>query len=257
MYTQFVCLSGLPRSGSTLLSAILSQNPTIHAEGNSAVCQLMWDTYQSCTVNTKEQLAANNKQSVVNDFIKQVPEIYYKNKTESETIIVDKCRSWTIPYNVENLRKYIDPNIKIIVLERPVLEVVASFVKLYTDNNVDSASIQTRMLEDNSEPLMRSIIGLQWAKKNNQNNTFLFIKYDDLVKKTEATIHKIYDFCGWPPFTHDFNNVTPKYSENDQVYGINGHHTIRPVVCQQQYTVMLTGETVKKCLEIERFLSTL
>jgi len=47
-YSQFVCLSGLPRSGSTLLSAILSQNPLIHAEGNSAVCQLMWDMQMSC-----------------------------------------------------------------------------------------------------------------------------------------------------------------------------------------------------------------
>ena len=40
-FQQFVCLSGLPRTGSTLLSAILSQNPLIHAEGNSAVSPLM------------------------------------------------------------------------------------------------------------------------------------------------------------------------------------------------------------------------
>ena len=59
---QFVCLSGLPRSGSTLLTAILSQNPLIHAEGNSAVCQLMWDLHQSGLTTAKEQLKANGRE---------------------------------------------------------------------------------------------------------------------------------------------------------------------------------------------------
>ena len=34
-FDQFVCLAGMPRAGSTLLAAILSQNPQIHTEGNS------------------------------------------------------------------------------------------------------------------------------------------------------------------------------------------------------------------------------
>ncbi len=40
---NFYFISGLPRTGSTLLSSILYQNPLIHTEGNSALCQLMWD----------------------------------------------------------------------------------------------------------------------------------------------------------------------------------------------------------------------
>jgi len=58
---KFFFISGLPRTGSTLLSSILYQNPLIHAEGNSALCQLMWDNYISCLCNSKEQLIANNK----------------------------------------------------------------------------------------------------------------------------------------------------------------------------------------------------
>ena len=34
-FDQFVCLAGMPRAGSTVLAAILSQNPQIHTEGNS------------------------------------------------------------------------------------------------------------------------------------------------------------------------------------------------------------------------------
>ena len=74
MIKQFVGLSGLPRTGSTLLSAILSQNPEIHAEGNSAVCQLMWDMQQS--VVNSEQLKANNK-DLLDALVKTIPHTYY------------------------------------------------------------------------------------------------------------------------------------------------------------------------------------
>ena len=72
-FSQFVCLSGLPRSGSTLLSAILCQNPLIHAEGNSAVCQLMWDMYVSCMNNVNEQLKGNYREHMVRDLMLQIP----------------------------------------------------------------------------------------------------------------------------------------------------------------------------------------
>jgi len=72
-FSQFVCLSGLPRSGSTLLSAILSQNPLIHAEGNSAVCQIMWDTHTSCFTKANEQLRANNREQTIFDLVSQIP----------------------------------------------------------------------------------------------------------------------------------------------------------------------------------------
>jgi sulfotransferase len=130
-YEQFVCLSGLPRSGSTLLSAILSQNPKIHSEGNSAVCQLMWDMQQSCLNNCKEQLSANKREDTAKDLIKSIPEIYYNNIDENEKIIVDKCRSWTIPENVNLLKEYVDKDIKIIVLERPILNIINSCSKLF------------------------------------------------------------------------------------------------------------------------------
>ena len=114
---QFVCLSGLPRTGSTLLTAILSQNPKIHAEGNSAVCQLMWDTYVSCSQNCAEQLLANNRQKTVFDLMSSIPSTYYNDISEEETIIVDKSRSWTLEPNVRILENFVDPDIKMIVLE--------------------------------------------------------------------------------------------------------------------------------------------
>ena len=250
---QFVCLSGLPRSGSTLLSAILSQNPLIHAEGNSAVCQLMWDMQQSCLTTAKEQLQANGREKTTTyDLISQIPKIYYKQI--SENIVVDKCRSWTIQANIALLEKYIDKNYKIIILERPVTDIVKSFVKLYTKNGV-TGDIESKLLLPNSEPIMRSIAGVNWAKKHNQNKHFLFINYDDLIGTPEETIKRIYDFCGWTYFAHNYNHIECKYPEDDNVYGLKGMHKIRHKVEAQPNSTVLSPKTIEKCQQIDRLQS--
>jgi len=247
---QFVCLSGLPRTGSTLLSAILSQNPKIHAEGNSAVCQLMWDLHKSCVTNASEQLLANNRLQTIHDVVSSIPWIYYKNI--EEPIILDKCRSWTIEANIQILKKFVNPNIKIIVLERSIIEIVRSFAKLYKENNRQFNA--SSMLVPQSEPIMRSIAGLQWAKKNNQDNTFLFISYDELINNTKEMVDKIYNFCGWEPFDHNYENIILKYPENDDVYQLQGQHKIRPTIGKVDNLIELPKEVIKQCKMIDKLL---
>lgn len=249
---QFVCLSGLPRAGSTLLSAILSQNPLIHAEGNSAVCQLMWDLQLSCFTNSKEQLLANGREkTTTHDLITQIPHIYYKNIQEK--IVVDKCRSWTIPENIDILKKYIDTDYKIIILERSITDIVKSFVKLYKANNIEG-DIENKLLIPNSEPIMRSIYGINWTKKNNTENHFLFINYDDLIGDTEGTINKIYDFCGWVHFSHDFNNIECKYPEDDGVYGLKGMHKLHSKVEKLDNSTVLSEKILEQCKTIDKLM---
>lgn len=249
---KFIGLSGLPRSGSTLLSSILSQNPEIHAEGNSAVCQVMWDLEQSFNINCKEQLEATNRQKSQFDIISEIPYIYYKDI--SKPIIVDKCRSWTLPANLFLMQKYINQNIKIIVLERPIIEIVKSFVNLRKQNNWEG-DLEKGLLDEGSEPIVRSLYGVKWAKENNQNNTFLFIKYNDLVKNTKEIINQIYKFIDEPIFEHDLNNIINKYSENDKVYNLMGQHDIRPTISQRQINIELSQETIDKCQKLEQLLS--
>jgi sulfotransferase len=249
---QFVFLSGLPRTGSTLLSAILSQNPNIHAEGNSAVCQLMWDIQKSCLITANEQLQANNKINVIYDLVSQVPNVYYKNIQEN--IIVDKCRSWTITENLNLIANYICKDFKMIVLERPVIEIVQSFAKLYQKNNFYPDNWEENILMPASEPIMRSIYGINKVKHLNQPDHFLFISYNDLINDKEKTIQKIYDFCGWEYFQHDFNNVIIKYPENDDVYKLKGQHSIRPVVEKEENTTKISDKLKEKCLIIDKLM---
>jgi len=180
-FHHFVCLSGLPRTGTTLLSAILSQNPTIHAEGNSPVCQLMWEMCKSVT-NCKEQLRANNKEYLVFDLISQIPHIYYKNITEQ--IVVDKCRSWTVDTNYQLAKHCINQNLKVIVMVRPIIDIITSFAKLYIKNGITGETLENyllQLLEPGGEPVMRSLDGVKNAMKQNNESTFLFVRYDDLI----------------------------------------------------------------------------
>jgi len=240
---KFIGLSGLPRSGSTLLSSILSQNPNIHAEGISSVCQLMWDLQVSCLNYCKIPLEANNRQQTQFDVISAIPHIYYKD-IKSE-IIVDKNRSWTLPLNLSLIQNYITENPKIIVLERPIIDIVKSFVAIAKNNNENN--FEKELLIEESEPIMRSFVGVQWAKQNNHNNNYLFIKYDDLINDTKEIINKIYSFIEEPIFQHDLNNIINKYPENDKVYNMIGQHDIRPTISKRKIDVELLQETIDKC----------
>jgi len=219
---MFVCLSGLPRSGSTLLSTILHQNPDIYAEGNSAVCQLMWDMQQSCEISSREQLEANYRFNTAYDLISEIPNIYYQNTTRP--IIVDKCRSWTLPANQDLLRRYVTDTPKTIVLTRPVDEIVNSFQSLHELNNKPFDA--NEYLREDSEPLMRSLRGVEWAKQVNQGE-FLFVTYNELVTETDNVLDEVYSFIDAPRFEHDLNNIENVMCENDFVYGLAGMHDVR------------------------------
>ena len=146
-----------------------------------------------------------------------------------------------------------------IVLERPIIEIVESFARLYEKNGFKGEELQDKLhklLEPKSEPLMRSIQGIQSAKKNNDSKTFLFIRYNDFVTDPAKTIDRIYDFCGWQPFSHDFNNVICKYPENDDIYELKGQHEIRSKISIESFKklVQINKEIIDKCEKIDRLL---
>lgn len=228
---KFVCLSGLPRSGSTLLSAILHQNPLIHAEGNSAVCQLMWDMEQSCKFNCGEQLQANNRHTTMYELVASIPVTYYKHVTR--LIILDKCRSWTLPANQDLLQRFVTDTPKTIVLTRPIEEIVASFADLHKRN--DKPFDESALLREGTEPLMRSLSGVESARKTNRGE-FLFISYEELINDTNAVLDEIYHFICEKRFFHNLKNIINNNPENDLVYGLNGMHDVYPTIIKKKKT---------------------
>lgn len=242
MNTEITFLSGLPRTGSTLLTSILSQNPEIHTEGNSALCQLMWDMQVSCW-NT-EQL--KNRPDVQEKLITSIPEVFYKGV---EGNILDKCRSWTMPANMELIDKYITKSPKIVVMLRPITEIVKSFVFIRKMNGWKNP--EAALLDEGSDPIMRSLDGIRYSKTIN-NGQFLYVWYSELVDQPKETINKIYDFCGWDRFEHNFESITNPNPEQDDLLNMIGLHDIRPELSKRNIEVELSDELYQKALLLEK-----
>ncbi len=242
MSSEIIFLSGLPRTGSTLLTSILSQNPKVHTEGNSALCQLMWDMQVSCW-NTQQ---IQNKPKIVDELLTSIPKTFYDG---IEGNIIDKCRSWTLPANLELIDKYITKSPKIIIMLRPIVDIVKSFVLVRDMNGWSNP--ESGLLDDGSEPIMRSFDGIKHAKSIDSGQ-FLYLWYDDLVNNPEQTINKVYDFCGWEKFNHQFDNIKNLTPERDDLLGLLGLHDIRPKLKRREVKVKLSDELYEKAIQLEK-----
>jgi len=153
-----------------------------------------------------------------------------------------------LPANVEILNRYFDNPVKVIVLVRPIVKIVASFMALYKENN--RSNLEEGLLDDGSEPIMRSLAGVESARKNN-NGEFLFVTYDSLVDDTQESLDRIYEHCGWQPFAHNFNKIVNHCQENDLFYGLIGMHDIRPKISRRTVDISLSDELIDKCSQLD------
>lgn len=205
----------------------------------------MWDAQVSCW-NTEQ---IKNSPEIPYRFLKSIPDIFYENIDKQ---IVDKCRSWTLTPNLELIRNYITPSPKILVMVRPISEIVRSFAFIRKMNGWINPEIN--LLNEGSEPIMRSMDGVRNAKNLNDDEC-LFIWYKDLINEPKKTLSKIYDFYGWKSFAHSFDNITNLNPERDDLLNLIGLHDIRPKLSIRNYEFELSAQITEsvKFLDEELF----
>ena len=244
MKHQFFFLSGLPRSGSTLLSAILEQNPSIHTEGNSSLCQMMWDLHSSIEGPSSEALKANRRlPHTQNEIVSALPDLYY-SKVE-KPIVFDKGRTWPMYSNLQVLKRYVSDAPKIVILVRPIDEVVKSFVKLRLNSDWQGDPYLDLLLP-NTDPVCTAFNAVEFAKFIG-GDEFLFVSYQSLVENPDLVVDAIYGHCGIEKYTHHFNCISQKYKEDDTVYGLNGMHDVRSTIGVEKNTVTLPENIQNMC----------
>jgi sulfotransferase len=245
--SNIIFLSGLPRTGSTLLTSILSQNPKVNAGANSALCQVMWDMQVSCESTQQIQ----NRPELKSKLISEIPKIFYGDVKGS---VVDKCRSWTLPANLELIDNYITQSPKIIVMLRPIVEIVKSFVFVRKMNGW--VNPEQGLLDEGSEPIMRSLEGIKHAASINSGQ-FGFYWYEDLISNPVSTIDRIYEFCGWDKFTHNFNNIQNLSPERDDLLNLIGLHDIRLTLERRTIDIELSDKLHSKALQLDNEMGNL
>jgi hypothetical protein len=214
---KFYFLSGLHRSGNTLLSSILNQHPQIFSASISPVCEYMW-AIDDLSFNFESAIMSDRydrSQNVISNII----ENYYYDVDEQIIILRDK--NWSTPENIKLIQKYITPDPKIIFTTRPILDVLASLVLIQHD------AIKVDMERNNwiNKPylseydnmcdfLMRprgplDICMLSYVSlMDPELKGFIHVvEYNDLVESPEKIMKKINEFLSLDDFEYDFNNI--------------------------------------------------
>jgi hypothetical protein len=190
-------LSGLPRTGNTLLSCILNQNPKVKVTPNSYLPEIIYRIF----LLKGEKIFQNFPDHKSLDNIIQKIFINYYDNINAEVIF--ERSSWGTKFNLEMLKKYYDKNPKFLILNRPIVEIVASFIKVAKVGNMDI--ISKNLFDEKNGKLIQDIRSVRNIIKTKQN--FLIIEYDDLVNKTKNSIEKIYKYFKLPKFKHDYSKL--------------------------------------------------
>jgi len=225
-------ISGLPRSGSTLLSGILRQNPRFHAGMSSPVAGL---------VNSAlEQMGASGEfytffdESKRKGVCRALFDAYYADKATHD-VVFDTNRMWTA--RLHQLVELYD-DFKVICCVRNPAWIMDSFEVIHRKNPFDYSRMfnagNRQTVYSRCEALIGAggVVGNAWtalkeAYYGEYSGRLLLIDYDLLAQRPAKTMELLYQFIGEPAFAHVFDAVEYEESEYDHKLGMKGLHSVR------------------------------
>jgi sulfotransferase len=235
----FYFMGGLPRSGSTLLTAILNQHPDVYASPMSPLLGMYWKLKES--IYDTEFWNAGLRNNSAETTLNSLGNLFYSDI--DKPIIIDKSRAWGTPGN-QPAAEALNKKPKTILVLRPILEVLSSFLRLAEknpDNYIDKAIKETdfyvkyyRDVNDvRCDWLMRSmgeidqsLLAIATLIKNPKSCHVIW--YEDLVNEPQKCLSGIYEFLGIEDFKHSFNNIKQLDKHKDiEAFGIKDLHTIK------------------------------
>lgn len=220
-------LSGLPRSGSTVLAAILNQHPAIHVSTTSGLVHALdglantWQGQGLLNRNDPDRKhLARTMRGVIDAFYDHT----------DRPIIIDKGRGWPIPTIMSAMAQVLGRSPRVIATVRSVPDCMASFVRVARPADLGEF-MRSGQLADH---LRAAYISLQ-AGYNFDPTAFLFVEYEDLVKDPAGQMVRIHDFLELPPHQYDFDSIdgTPVKEDDEELHGYAGMHDIQPRLAAQ------------------------
>ena len=239
-------VAGLPRSGSTLLTNLLAQNPNIHVTPTSGIIAMLvavrngWDQNEAFRAMDRKQSEATKAR-----VLRAMLQAYFADV--EAPVCIDKNRFWCEFLEMAAALVGGRDRVKVLVTVRDLRDVIASFERLYRNTAALGQLPQEGALElkfktalgrvgvfiDDAQPVGRAYNAIRDAVTRGWLSCMHFVEYDDLTGDPHKTLQGIYEFLGEQPYQHDFNNVQQVTIEDDFVYGFKDLHTIRPVVQPQ------------------------
>lgn len=247
---QFI--SGLPRSGSTLLAGILRQNPRFHAAMTGPVSPMV-----EALLNT---FVPQNETAVFLDeerrraILRAVIDAYYLPHAD-RAMVFDTNRMWSARLP---LLRALYPQAKVLCCVRGVSWILDSFECLVRRNAFEPSRLfnspqERATVYSRTEALAHRdrVVGFAWsalkeAYYGEHSDMLLLVEYDLLVQHPQDCLKLIYDFLGEDWFAHDFDQVEYDEPEFDRQLGAPGLHTVKRQVRWQPRPTVLPPDVFEK-----------
>ena len=224
-------ISGLPRSGSTLLAGILLQNPRFHAGMTSPVGAMYRAMEEAMSRRNEAAVFISDQQRQA--ILKGVFSSYYESINKE--VIFDTNRMWCTKLPALS---QLFPQAKVICCVRSISWIIDSLEVLVRKNAFElsglfgfdgGSTVYTRVnaMAKSSGLVGYALDALREACYGAESNRIMLLEYQDLCCNPSSTMKKLYNFIGQPYFEHDFDNVVYAADNFDLQLGARGLHTIR------------------------------
>jgi sulfotransferase len=225
-------ISGLPRSGSTLLSGILLQNPRFHAAMTSPVGSLCGAVLGQVSAGSEfAPVVGRDKRKAL---LRGLFDSYYADVDKE--VIFDTNRAWSARLPLVH---DLFPQAKVIACVRNVAWIMDSFERMYRANPYEHTrlfgaagargTVYSRLdgLAQHDQTVGYAWSALREAFYGEHASSLLLIDYELLTRAPAKVLPLVYDFLGEPHFEHDFDNVEYDAEEFDQQLGAPGLHRVK------------------------------
>lgn len=250
---QYYFISGLPRSGSTLLSAILRQNPRFH----SSISDILLSHFRSQIEVANTGYNVEFDEVRLKRMLHSMFDAYYEDVDKE--VIFNTNRLWT---NLLPDLNAVFPYTRVICCVRDINRIIDSFERMHQQNPFKISTVFPKEVDMNvytrSSSLMSDggIIKLPYdslksAFAGQFSNMLMLVEYDILTKNPEGTMKAIYNFIDQPYFNHDFDNVESSYDEYDQSIKLKGLHTTRKRVEYKERSFILPPDVLSNFSNLE------
>jgi sulfotransferase len=252
MSTRLHFISGLPRSGSTLLAGILRQNPRFHAAMTSPVGTLFSVMLNAMSRGNETALFVDEAQR--KDLLASLFESYYRPEA-GKAVVFDTNRVWCarLPALLA-----LFPEAKVICCVRSVAWIMDSIERLVRKNAFEPSRLFATAEEratvfSRVEALAHRdrMVGFAWsalkeAYYGEHGRSLLILEYDILAQRPAETLSLIYQFLDEPPFAHDFEAVDYAEPEFDAQLATPGLHTVKRKVAFEPRRTVLPPDLFQK-----------
>ena len=249
-------IAGLPRSGSTLLSALLRQNPRIHAGMTSPIGPVF--NAALTAMGAENEFSVFFKEEQKRDILMGIFEGFYKH-VDAQELVFDTNRMWTS--RLAAVRKLF-PGSKVICCVRDPAWVMDSVERLVRKNAFDVSRIFNSAQErstvfSRADALLHPnrMIGFAWsalkeAYYSENSDMLLLVDYDLLASRPAEVMPLIYGFLKEEPFNHDFESVEYEAEDFDSQLLAKGLHTVRGKVELKPRQTILPPDLFKRCQDL-------